>query len=435
MAAARIYQRKWILIRLPIAIVAVLAMAWLWRQWLPLPPAEITFSAGRPDGAYHGYAQRYARYFAERGVTLHVVESEGSAENLARLRAGAAQLAFLQGGTGYADRDLRSQPRVQTLARVDNEAVWIFARVPGLESLQQLQGMRVSLGAPGSDTRKLAQELLEQVRLSPADMQESKLAGTEALAAIRQSQLDAMVVVSSPDSPLVRMALQAPGIHLVQLSRSAALIERLPYLQLRLLPQGALDAAGKVPARDATMLLMTSSLATREDLHPALQRLAAAAARDIHGGAGVFHRAGEFPSLKRIEFPASPHAREVLAHGLPWLERNLPFWAAQVLLRLLVICLPVALVAWWLGSILPAYLRWLVESRLTRWYGELKYIETDLARDSVSGLDHSKYVKRLASIESRMAAFVTPDYLMPRWFTLKQHVEFVRLRLVRQRGR
>jgi len=34
-----------------------------------------------------------------------------------------------------------------------------------------------------------------------------------------------------------------------------------------------------------------------------------------------------------------------------------------------------------------------------------------------------------------MAAFATPGYLMPRWFTLRQHIDFVRARLYRARGR
>jgi hypothetical protein len=106
-----------------------------------------------------------------------------------------------------------------------------------------------------------------------------------------------------------------------------------------------------------------------------------------------------------------------------------------VVLRLLVICLPVALVALWLARIVPAYLRWLLESRVTRWYGELMYIEHDLSRESLTGLDLSKYLDRLNSIERRMEAFVTPTYLMPRWFMLRKHIDFVRMGLFRRRGR
>ncbi|ROZ76496.1 TAXI family TRAP transporter solute-binding subunit [Ramlibacter sp. WS9] len=436
MPAARIYQRKWLLVKLPLACLAVAAMASLWVTWLPLPPSDITISSGQPEGVYHAYAQRYAQAFEQHGVALRVVPSDGAEMNLQRLRGSAApqaDLAFVQGGMGSAAVDRAA--RLETLARVDTEPLWIFSRVPGLDSLEQLQGLRVSLGPQASGTRKLATLLLEQVRLSPKDLVDSQLTGMASVRALAQGNLDAVIVVSSPRSAAVKAMMQTPGVSLVQLRRSAALTERLPYLQLRLLPQGGLDPTARLPARDSALLVTTSSLVARADLHPALQRLAAEVARDVHGAAGPFHRAGEFPNLRRIEFPAAEEARQTLIHGRPWLEQQLPFWAAQIAIRLLVICLPVALAAYWLARAIPAYLRWLVESRVARWYGELKFIEHDLSRESMTGLDVSKYLRRLGDIEQRMAAFAAPGYLMPRWFTLRQHIGFVRSRLVRMRGR
>lgn len=436
MAAARLYQRKWVLIKLPIALAAVALASWLWSTWLPLPPAEITVSAGRADGVYHAYAQRYAEKFAARGVTLRVLESDGSVQNLQRLRGAVeptADLAFVQGGVGAAVVAQEGGMRLLTVSKIDIEPLWIFARQPGIEALQQLQGLRISLGPAGSGTRQLGLALLEQVRLKQGEYTDATLAGMAAVDALKQGTLDVLIMVSAPDSAVIRAALASPAIHLVQLRRTAALTERLPWLVPRLLAQGTLGP--QLPPRDVTLLTTSASLVARADLHPALQRLATDVVTEVHTGGGPFHRPGEFPSLKRLQFPASEEARRTLTHGLPWLEAHLPFWWAQVVLRLLVICLPVALVALWLARIVPAYLRWLLESRVTRWYGELMYIEHDLSRESLTGLDLSKYLDRLNSIERRMEAFVTPTYLMPRWFMLRKHIDFVRMGLFRRRGR
>lgn len=437
MAAARLYQRKWAFIKLPIAIAAVALMAWLWRVWLPMPPSEITMSAGRADGVYHAYAKRYAEQFAQQGISLRVLESEGSVQNLQRLYGEStpqADLAFIQGGIGYPPIERESSSRLLTLAKVDIEPVWIFSRLAYVDSIQQLQGLRVSLGPAGSGTRQLGIALLEQVRLLPRDIIDSELAGVAAVEALKQGTLDVMLMVSAPESSVVKALLTMPSMHMVQLRRTAALTERLPYLQTRLLVQGALDGV-RVPARDLPVLTTSASLVSRSDMHPALQRLVTHVANTVHARGGVFHAPGEFPSLKRVEFPASEEARRTLIHGLPWLEARLPFWWAQAVIRLVVICLPVALLALWLARMLPAYLRWVLESRVARWYGELKYIEHDLSREDLSGLDLTHYLERLNSIEQRMVAFVTPPYLMPRWFTLRQHIDFVRMRLLRRRGR
>lgn len=438
MAAARIYRRKWVLVRLPLALAAIAVAAWLWTQLMPIPPAQLVLSSGLPEGVYHEYARRYSEAFARNGVQLDIAPSQGSETNLQRLGGLAeprSDLAFVQGG--MADSDDGRRPggvRLETIARVDIEPLWIFSRFP-LDSLEQLQGLRVSLGPRGSGSRTLALALLRQVRLGEQDIHDSDLSGLPAVHALQQGTLDAVVMVSAPQSPIVRELMRSPGVTLVQLRRSAALIERLPFLQLRLLPQGSIDPAAKLPARDIALLVTTASLVARADLHPALQRLAAEVAREVHAGAGPFHRTGEFPSLRRIEYPASVEARRTLVHGRPWLEQQLPFWWAQVAMRLLAICVPVALVALWLARTIPAYLRWLLESRIARWYGELKFIELDLSRRDLGSMDRLRSMQRLAAIEKGMRDFIAPTYLMPRWFTLLDHIEFVRNRLNRERGR
>lgn len=72
--------------------------------------------------------------------------------------------------------------------------------------------------------------------------------------------------------------------------------------------------------------------------------------------------------------------------------------------------------------------------RINRWYGELKFIENDLRQASPSGLDFTRFVTRLNSIDKAMMNFAAPKDLMTRSFTLHHHIEFVRLRLQGMRG-
>ena len=302
-----------------------------------------------------------------------------------------------------------------------------------LDSLNQLQGMRVAIGPEGSGSRKVALKLLEQARIAMSELTLSKLTGSAAVQAMRQNQLDVVLMVAPTESFAVQNMLGLPGIQLANLRKSAAITERNPYLEPRLLAQGALDT--RLPPRDITLLTTSASLVAREDLHPALKRLAIAVAMEVHTGGGLFHRAGDFPSLRRIDFPTAPQARETLVHGLPLLERLLPFWWAQLTERILLIVLPVTLMAFWLMRLIPTYLRWVLESRVNRWYGELKFIENDLSQDTLSGLDLTRFLLRLNSIDKALMAFACPKDLMARCYTLHQHIEFVRQRLYKMRGR
>ena len=66
----------------------------------PAPPKEIRIAAGVRGGAYHLIAQRLANRMKAHGVAVEIVETHGSAQNLALMTsANPPELALVQGGT------------------------------------------------------------------------------------------------------------------------------------------------------------------------------------------------------------------------------------------------------------------------------------------------------------------------------------------------
>jgi uncharacterized protein len=388
---------------------------------------------------YHQHALRYAEFFTRHGMQAEVLTSAGSAQNLERLRDALhpAQVGFVQGGFGQLERAKAGENRtgIQILANVDIETVWIFSRIAGLESLPQLQGLRVSIGAEGSGSRVLAQQLLAQVRLEPKDLVLSETSGSAAAKALEEGKLDVAMFVAAPKAQIVKTMLRIPGVHLVQLKYSTALTERMPYLGPRLVAQGMLDNAASQPPRDLILLTTMASVVVSENLHPAIKRLTTAAAMEIHNEATVLGRAGEFPSLKQADFPSAPEARHTLLHGLPWIEETLSLNQAQWFWRLVFLALPLALLVWLVCRVVPAYLRWMLESRINRWYGELKFIEYDLEQAKLSGLDVMRFNMQLQSIDSDLRNFIAPQDFMQRLYMLRQHIGLVQQKLYGQRGR
>ncbi len=434
---SELYKRRWLLIRLPVGLVGIAAAAYLWLVVYPMPPMQLSITtAGRGD-AYFKTAERYAQAFSTRGIELVVQPSAGSLQNQERLQLldEPSDLALMQGGFGYLGNSVqkRGRSRIQTLANVDVEAFWIFNRQGEIDSFNQLEGKRVAVGPDGSGNRVVALKLLQQARVDLKDLTLSSQFGLESVQALEQKQIDVVMMVAPIQSATVQAMLKLPGIQIGNLRKAAAIAERNPYLELRLLAQGALD--GKLPQRDTTLLTTSTSLLAREDLNPALKRLAIAVAMETHTKSSVFYEAGDFPSLRRIDFPTAPQARRTMLHGLPFLERTLPFWWVQVAQRALLIVLPIALLAIWLARVIPNCLRWTLQSKVNRWYGELKYIENDLALASTSGLDLTRFAQRLEGIDKALIGFTCPPDLMARCYTLHQHIEFVRQRLYRMRGR
>ncbi len=402
-----------------------------------MPPNQMMIGTGPTGGMYQEYGMKYARALEAQRVKVTLVETAGTGENLKRLVAssGGVHAAFVQGGYAHGETNKSSVETLETVAQIDIEPVLLLSRIKNLDSLEMLRGLRVAIGPVGSGSRVVALRLLEQVRMEPKDLITSETPVLESAVALRDGKLDAILFVASPSAPAIRALLQIPGIHLTSLKRSSALIERMPYLEARFISAGALNPATNQPPQDIYMLATTASLVVRDDLHPMVKRAFADAALQLHSGAGPLHRPGEFPHLKRLEFPSSVHARDVLRSGLPWLESSLGMHWAQWAYRLLLVGLPLALIASILSRLMPGYLRWLMESNINRWYGELKYIENDLKSKKLGGLEMARFRSRLREIETKVTQVDAPRSFMQRMYLLKQHVQFVKNQLTSSYGR
>lgn len=437
MNEAKLYQNRVGLIYLPVALVCLVCFVALSHQWLPLPPTEITLSAGRIGGMYQEHANAYRKLLQKHGITLSIQESAGTGDNLKRIRDAnnEVQVAFAQGGFVLGEASDPQMVSIQTLAQVDIEPVWVFSRFRDVDSLLRLQGQRVAIGQSGSGSRAVALRLLNQVRLEAKDLLETEVVGMDTVAALRDGRIDATVFVASVNAPLVQALLSTQGIYLAQLKRSAALSERMPYLDARFAAAGSLNASRMQPKQDMVLLSTVASVLVREDVHPIIKRALMQVMIEHHSAAGPLHRANEFPHLKRLEFPSATQAREVLRAGLPWIEQHLPVQQAQWLYRLLLVGLPIMFFAWLLCKAVPSYLIWRIDSRINRWYGELKFIENDLNQRKPGGLEVAKFRARLRDITDRATTTPMPKRYMQRLFLLRQHVTLVQNSMLSSTGR
>jgi hypothetical protein len=169
----------------------------------------------------------------------------------------------------------------------------------------------------------------------------------------------------------------------------------------------------------------------REDLHPAVQYMLLEAATEVHGGPGIFQRPGQFPAAESVDLPLADDARHFYRSGRPFLQRYLPYWAAVMAERLLLVLLPIVGLLLPLVRVVPALYDRLMQRRIIRLYGELKVLEAELgSRDPADPT--RDLADRLGALEVRAGRLRVPLRYSQMLYTLKQHVEMVRGRL---RGR
>jgi TRAP-type uncharacterized transport system substrate-binding protein len=444
--------------------LALLVLAYLVLQ--PQPPRRVVLATGIPQGAYAEFGGRYKTLLARHGITVELRPTQGAAENLALLRdpASGVDLAFVQGGTDpaggdAATRDAEAGVELASLGSLFHEPVWLFyressalrlARSPTIGSLTQLAGAappgpakpspppmgtkhfpgrpaeswKLNIGAPGSGVPPLMQLLLEANKLDPAAIQLSQQPTTPAVVDLLEGRIDALVLASAPESPMVQMLLQTPGIRLLDFAQSEAYARRFAFMSPVVLPRGVIDLARDQPPADVRLVAPTATLVARDALHPALTQLFVQAAMQVHGGAGWFQRKGEFPNTANNERPIAPEALRIYRNGVPWLQRYLPFWLANLADRMWVVLLAIGAVLIPLTRIVPPLYEFRIRSRVFRWYGQLRAVEQAQGRRSTDEL-----LAELDDIDRHVSQVTVPLSYADELYALRSHIQAVRLRL------
>ncbi len=408
---------------------------WLTAQFIePGPPRSIVLATGGASGAYHAFGRRYADELAKVGIDVVLRETAGSIENVALLRAGEVDVAFVQGGVlGAAGAPDPEAPALQALASLYFEPLWIFHRAElPVERLADLAGAAVGTGPPGSGSRAVARDLLAAAGVGEAQgARFDERPTAEAVDALLAGELDAVLFVAAASSAHVArlMAVEGQAVRLLDVSRSLAWERRFKHLHAATLARGVIDLARDVPDRDVRLLAPAAGLLATEDLHPSLAQVFIQAARELHGQGDIFEDVGDFPSTRYLEVPLAPAAARFYAEGASFLYRVLPFQAAAVADRLKLLLLPLLTLLLPLLRVGPPLLRWRIRSRIYKWYRLLREIDLALRHDR--GAERAPLLARLDAIDREIDEVVVPPSYGEEYYNLRLHVDRLREALSR----
>ena len=420
----------------PFVLLAAALLAGAYWLLQPNPPRKVVLATGVAQGAYDEFGKRYAAQLARHGITVELRATQGSADNLALLQdeASGVDIAFVQGGTA-APRNGGEIPThgLVALGSMFYEPVWLFYRedaakrlaaAPSLNQLAQFSGARLNVGAPGSGTPPLMQSLLDANCIAPDALTLLRQPLTPAVVNLLAGDIDALALVSAPEALMVQMLLQTPGIHLFDVAQAEAYSRRLPFLRAVTLPRGVVDLARDMPPTELRLVAPTAALVAREGLHPALVQLFVQAAQQVHGGAGWFQRRGDFPNADGAEWPIAAEAQRFYRNGVPWLQRYLPFWLANLADRMWLALLAIIGLLIPLARVLPPLYEFRIRRRVFRWYAQLREVEEAQGRRPTADL-----LAELDQIETKLGLITVPLSYADELYALRSHIDLVRRRL------
>jgi uncharacterized protein len=398
----------------------------------PAPPKKVTIATGPENGDYYALGKRYQTLLAKHHIEAELRVTKGSRENLALLLDPKAKvdIAFMRSGTSIGE-DLKTET-LTSIGSLFYEPVWLFYRETlALKGLNDLKGLRVELGAPGNGSAKITEALMRENGFSRSDVKAKQSDLTEAVMGLLEDQIDALVLVSAPESQMVQMLLRTPGIKLLPFPQALAYSRKLPNLAAVALPRGMVDAAADLPALDVPMVAPTATLVHNNNAHPATIDLLIQAAHAIHSEASWFADERKFPSLLDTELPVSKEAARYYQSGPPFLQRYLPFWLANFVERMWIVLLSLGALLIPLSRILPPIYTWRIRSRIYRWYGQLRDVErqTQVPKAERSTRLDQDMFERLDEIEEKVNELNVPLSHADEVYHLRSHIAMVRAKL------
>lgn len=410
-----------------IVLIGVLAVLWVVRS---APPRTIVIAAGPVGSSFQRYADSYQKRLAPHGVTLEIISTSGSLDNLQQLQSATSRIdiGFVQGGLVAKDTKLEG---LVSLGSVAYQPLWVFYRSAApISRLSELAGKRIAVGVAGSGTHVLALAILAGNGLTEERATFVDLEAEAAAADLLAGKLDAVFLMGdSAPMQTLRNLVRVPDVRLFNFAQADAYVRRFAYLNRMRLPEGSIDLGKNLPAQDVVLVGPTVELVARKELNPALSDLLLDVAKEVHDRAGWMQKRGEFPAPLEHEFTLSDDALRYYKSGKGFFYRTVhSFWLASLLNRILVAIVPLVLVGVPAMRFLPVLYRWSILMRIYRCYRPLLRLERDasgqLTRERVQDL-----LRQLDEIEEGVNHLKVPASYASQFYELRGHLAFVRQRL------
>jgi TRAP-type uncharacterized transport system substrate-binding protein len=411
-----------------LCIVGVISLALMY--FIPAPPSKVVMASsvrGTRGTTFEYFAKQYREIFARSNIELELRETGGAVDNVKLLLDpnSDVEIAFVVGGVS----DGKHAPGLLSLGTVYNNPYWIFySSNEPFERLSQLIGKRIAVGPVGSGTRAAAEKILGKAGVNSETATLLPFIGSAAVEAMNDGKVDAVWIFGAPDTPAVHSLLYNPNVRIMGFQTAEALTRIFPELARLVLPQGVVDIYKNIPPNDVPLIGSTTRVLVRSDLHPEIVQLLLQTMVEVHGGANIFQRAGEFPNSTDVEYPVAPAAIDFYKNGPSFMQRHLPLWLSVHVQRAIAVLVTAIAIGLPMFRFLPWAYNWITRRRLFYWYAQLKTLEASFDTSPVNQHLAETHAE-IERIEEAVSHIYFPLTFSDQLYNLRSHIEIVRRKI------
>ncbi|GAA0336923.1 TAXI family TRAP transporter solute-binding subunit [Bacillus carboniphilus] len=234
-------------------------------------PEFMNMLTGGTSGTYYPLGGELAQIISdETGIDTTAQSSNASADNMAALADGSADLAFVQTDVasnaieGINSFEGNAIDNVQAIASLYPETVQIVTKADsGITSVEDLKGKKVSVGAPGSGTYVNAEQILEVHGMTMDDIDAQNLDFGESTGGIQDGNIDAAFITSGTPTGAVEGLSATTDIAIVPVAEDKIdeLIAKYPYYAKDVIAEGTYGLGS-----DVTTVAVLAMLAVSDEL-------------------------------------------------------------------------------------------------------------------------------------------------------------------------
>ena len=185
---------------------------------------ELKFTTGGDQGTYYGFGTVLAgQVSGATSTTVTAITSGGSKANIETMEAGDAQLGFVQSDVmayAYNGTSLFEGAPVEgfsTVAALYMEQVQIVTLDPSIQTVADLAGKNVSIGAAGSGVYFNALDILAAYDLTVEDITPTFEDFGNSVESLQDGKIDAAFIVAGAPTTAVTSLATSKDVYLVSL--------------------------------------------------------------------------------------------------------------------------------------------------------------------------------------------------------------------------
>jgi TRAP transporter TAXI family solute receptor len=201
-------------------------------------------------------------------IEMNAQSSGASAENMQTLADNEADIAFVQTDiASYAKEGVlmfegNAIENVLAIGTLYPETIQIVTLADsGINTVEDLKGKTVSVGAPGSGTFANAEQILEIHGMTIEDLDAQNLAFDESTEGIQDGNIDAAFITSGTPTGSVEALSALKGVKLIPIEQEQidALIAKYPYYAKDVVPSGTYGLESEVTTVAVLAMLVASA--------------------------------------------------------------------------------------------------------------------------------------------------------------------------------